>query len=360
MQNTPKTSRMKKWSALILSAMLAVTMTACARSGGAQPNNNAANPADGATTPAASSAEYVIKVAHVVDQENSLHKGFLKFQEYVEKESGGRIGVEIFSDGLMGGDRDLVEGVELGTLHMTAPASTVLVQYAPDIGILDMPFLFPDAQAGFTALDGELGNKINDIILDKVGVYSLGYAYNGARAISNNVRPITKPEDMNGIKVRVMESPVYIDTFKAMGANPTPMSFGEVFTALQQGTIDGQDNAAPLTVSARFFEAQKYFTNLGHTQSFMPLLMNVQFFDSLPEDLQGIVRDGVKVGLIDAQRQIEIDDRDAAIQTMIDFGSTQVDTVSSEDYKKFEESVQSVYDKYRASIDPVLFELAGK
>ncbi len=355
-------SKTKKLFSVMAALGVVLSITGCARGGGTQPVSTAPQSDSSgsavAAAPDAPASVYTIKVGHVVDEENSLHKGFVIFKEYVEKESGGRLAVEIYPNALLGGDRELVEGVELGTFQMTAPASTVLVTYAADMGILDMPFLFSDAQAGFRALDGALGEKLDKIIREKVGVMNLGYGYNGARAVSNNVRPIKQPSDLNGIKIRVMESPIYIDTFKALGANPTPMSFGEVFTALQQGTVDGQDNAATLTVSSRFSEVQKYYTNLGHTQSFMPMLINVDFFEGLPAELQTIVRDGVKVGLVDAQRSIEIEDRDTAIQAMIDSGTTQVDEVTPENYSKFVAAVQSVYEKNKSTIDPALFDLA--
>lgn len=364
-----KSTITRKLLPLAMIFVLALSLTACARGGGASqtvpqesPSTAEAAGSDSAAAPAqqSGSAEFIIKIGHVVDEENAMHKGIVMFKDYVEKESGGRIACEIFPNALLGGDRELVEGVELGTIQMSGPATTVLVSYIPEFGVLDMPFLFSSEEAGFQALDNELGEYLDNLLVEKVGIINLGYGYNGARAISNNVRPILEPADLQGIKIRVMESPIYIDTFKALGANPTPMSFGEVFTALQQGTVDGQDNAAPLTYSSRFHEVQKYFTNTGHTHSFLPMIMNKDFYDSLPDDLKEIVQTGAKLYMVDEQRKMEVGERDIAIQHMVDDAGTQVDVITPENYQKFVDAVQSVYEKNAETITPELVEMAKK
>lgn len=305
-------------------------------------------------------AEFLIKGAHVVDESNSLHKGMAKFKEEVEQKSGGRIAVEIYPNGVLGGDTDLVDAVKMGVIQMAGPATTVLVQYVPEFGVLDMPFLFKSPQAGFKALDNELGAYLDKLLLEKMDIHNLGYGYNGSRSISNSKRPITSPADLEGLKIRVMESPIYIDTFTALGANPTPMSFGEVFTALQQGTVDGQDNAATLTVSARFYEVQKFYTDTGHTLSFLPMIINKKFYDSLPADLKQIVDEVARETMVDFQRQLEIDDRDVAVQIMKDKPGFQVDEVSPENYLKFVEAVEPVYTKNADRINAELLDLARK
>lgn len=348
--------------ALILAVILA--FSACQRGGGAStavpqqsaPASQGEEGADAESIPA--NSEYVIKIGHVVDEENAMHKGIVMFAEYLERESGGRIRCEIFPNALLGGDRELVEGVELGTLQMAGPATTVFVGDVPEFGVLDMPFLFSSPEAGFQALDNELGEYLDQLLLEKTGIVNLGYGFNGARAVSNSVRPILEPSDLNGIKIRVMESPIYIDTFKALGANPTPMSFGEVFTALQQGTVDGQDNAAPLTYSSRFHEVQKYFTNTGHTLSFLPMIMNGDFYNSLPDDLKEMVHTAAKLYLVDEQRRMEMEEKDVAIQAMIDDTGIQVDEITAESYQKFVDAVESVYDKNASTIPSTLVEMA--
>ena len=305
-------------------------------------------------------AEFLIKVGHVVDETNAMHRGIAMFKDEVEEKSGGRIAVEIYPNGVLGGDSDLVDAVKMGVIQMSGPATTVLVQYVPEFGVLDMPFLFSSPQAGFQALDNELGAHLDKLLMDKVGIHNLGYGYNGSRAISNSKRPIKSPEDLKGLKIRVMESPIYIDTFTALGANPTPMSFGEVFTALQQGTVDGQDNAAPLTVSARFYEVQKYFTDTGHTLSFLPMIMNKKFYDSLPDDLKKVVNEAARTNMVDAQRQMEIDFRDVAVKKMEDDAGVQVDVITPENYQKFVDAVTVVYTKNANRINAELLEMARK
>ena len=144
-----------------------------------------------------------------------------------------------------------------------------------------MPFIFKDVKSAFAALDGEVGKTL-DAFLTPVGLKNLGYAYNGARSMTNSKRPINEPADLKGIKMRVMESPVFIDMFKTLGANPTPMSFGEVFTGLQQGTVDAQENSPSLVFSMKFNEVQKYYSLTNHVQGILAILINEKFFNGLP------------------------------------------------------------------------------
>lgn len=310
------------------------------------------------TAPAASEEKVVIKLGHVEPEDRSTHKAAVEFKKYVEEQSGGKITVEIYPNGQLGGDRQMVESVALNTIQMTIPSTSVLTTYTPKFGVLDMPFIFKDEQAAFAALDGEVGKTL-DAFLPPVGLKNLGYNYNGARNISNNVKPINEPADLKGIKMRVMESPVFIDLFKALGANPTPMSFGEVFTALQQGTVDAQENSASLVYSMKFNEVQKYYSITGHVQGILAVVINDKFFNGLPADQQKIVQEGARKYLIEGQRQMEIDDTSMFIKKLADSGMI-INEITPENHQKFVDALKPMYEKYSKEIGQDMFDMVAK
>ena len=248
----------------------------------------------GGVVPAGAQDTYKIKVAYVVPETQSTHIAAKEvFKKYVEAQSKGKIQVELYPNGQLGGDRQAIEAVQLGTIQMTIPAVAVLSGFEPRFQVFDLPFLFKDKQAAYKALDGDLGNALNAALLP-LGLRNLAYAENGFRNITNNRGPIRTPGDLKGLKIRTMENPVHIATFKALGANPTPMSFGELYTALQQKTVDAQENPIPLIYTTKFYEVQKYLTLSGHVYAATALLMNDKFFSSLPKDLQKVVQEGAE------------------------------------------------------------------
>lgn len=300
----------------------------------------------------------VIKVGHIVSEDTATHRACVAFKDYVEKESAGSIEVQLFPNGQLGGDLQLTEAVALNTLQIAIPSTAVLTAYDPIFGLLDLPFIFKDVEAGFNALDGDLGAKLDEKLLG-VGLYNLGYSYNGARSMSNNVRPITEPKDLEGIKMRVMESPVFIDMFKYLGANPTPMSFGEVFTGLQQGTVDGQENAPALVYASKFYEVQKFYSLTGHVQSYLVNIMNADFFNALPAEQQKVVNDGARQFLVEAERTDEINDNIATVDKLIETGMA-VNEISPENMKKFMEALVPMHEQYKAEFGQEWFDLIAK
>ncbi|KUO73057.1 MAG: hypothetical protein APF77_20515 [Clostridia bacterium BRH_c25] len=343
---------MKKLIAILLMVTLVLSLAiGCAK------KEEAAAPTT-SDAPAAEEKKITIKLGHVEAEDRSTHKAAVEFEKYVEQQSEGKVDIEIYPNGQLGGDRQMTEAVALGTLHMTLPTTSVLTTYDPKFGVLDMPFLFKNEQAGFKALDNEIGAEFNEI-LESVGIYNFGYNYNGARHMSNSKHPINEPKDLKGIKMRVQESPVFIDLFKSLGANPTPMSFGEVFTALQQGTVDGQENAASLVYAMKFHEAQKYYSLTGHTYSFLAVMINDKFYKGLPQDIQQIVADGAKKYLIDYQRDMEIND-DSVYMEKLKADGMQINEITPENHEKFVEAVKPMYDKYKAEIGQDMFDLAVK
>lgn len=319
-----------------------------------------AKPADAPAAPAAPAAEekVVIKLGHVEPEDRSTHKACVEFKDYVEAQSGGNITVEIYPNGQLGNDRQMVEAVTLGTIQLTIPATSVLTTYDQKFGVLDMPFVFNDADTAFKALDGDLGKTL-DAILPTVGLMNLGYGYNGARSMSNNVHPINEPKDLKGMKMRVMESPVFIDLFKTLGANPTPMAFGEVYTGLQQGTVEAQENSPSLVYSMKFNEVQKYYSLTGHVQGILAYIVNKDWFEALAADQQKIVTEGARKFLVESQRQKELDDT-AMFLDKLAAGGMIINEITPENHQKFVDALKPMYETYSEKIGKDMFDIVAK
>ena len=311
------------------------------------------------TNPALSAEKvYKIKLAYLPPEAQSTHIGARDyFKKYVEQKSGGRITVDLYPNGVLGGDRQVIEAVQLGTIHMTIPAAAVLSGFEPKFQVLDFPYLFKDKASAYKALDGELGKKLNSMLLP-IGLRNLVFAENGFRHTTNNRNPITKPEDMKGLKIRTMESPVHMASFKALGANPTPMNFGELYTALQQKTVDAMECPIPLIYTSKFYEVQKYCSLTGHFYAATAVLMNENFFQSLPKDLQKIIQDGANLYRAEQRKLSEKQDKEM-LQALKKAGMI-VNDISPEQKKAFIKATLPVYTEFKSLVGNELIELARK
>ncbi|MDY2985279.1 MAG: DctP family TRAP transporter solute-binding subunit, partial [Synergistes jonesii] len=182
---------------------------------------------------ASAAPDYTIKVGYIGSETHPTMQAMKTFAKDVEAGSKGKIKVELYPNAQLGGDRELCEGVQMGTIQMAIPSTSALAGFDKRIQVLDLPYLFTTRKAAFDAVDGELGQKLNSY-LEKKGFFVLGYQENGFRHVTNSKRPIKSPADLKGLKIRTMENPMHIAFFKELGANPTPMSWGELYTALQQ------------------------------------------------------------------------------------------------------------------------------
>jgi tripartite ATP-independent transporter DctP family solute receptor len=210
-----------------------------------------------------------------------------KFEELVEGRLPGRVDVRIFASSQLGSDKEMLTGLRLGTLEMQVPSSA-LHSIDPILGIFDVPFLFEDRQQLERIVEGPLGEDVRRR-LRRHELELLGFWENGFRVITNNVRPVVRPEDLSGIKLRTPNDPGRMRLFRALGASPTSMPFGELFTALRQGVVDGQENPLSQIVSARLYEAQKYLSLSRHVYSPAYPIMSRTFFESLPADVRSVL-----------------------------------------------------------------------
>lgn len=306
----------------------------------------------------AAKPEYVIKVGYILPETQSDHIIMRDvFKKDIEEKSGGRISVELYPNGQLGGDRELIESVQLGTVQVAIPATSALAGFDKRFQVFDLPFLFKSKEVAFKALDGELGRKV-DGLLKPLGMRNLGYGENGYRHITNNRNPIKKPEDLKGIKLRTMENPLHLAFFKMLGANPTPMSFGELYTALQQGTVDGQENPVALVYTSKFYEVQKFYSLTGHVYSATMLVANDDFFAKMPPDLWKIVEDAGRRYVVEQRKLAEVQELEFLEE--LKRQGLQINELTPEEKQLFIDATLPVYDQFKDVIGQELVELAKK
>jgi TRAP-type transport system periplasmic protein len=216
--------------------------------------------------------------------------GANRFKELVEKKSNGRVEVRVHPAGQLGSQRDFVEALRSGTLEITMVTLGFFSAYDPLLNIFELPYLFRDRDHAYRVVDGPIGTQIKDRV-NKKGVHVLAFWEAGLRDITNNVRPIVKPDDLKGLKIRVPESKISIDTFKAFGANPAPLPFTELYMALKQGVFDGQENPPSNIYRSKLYESQKYLSLSGHQFLVHMFMYSGQLWDQLPADIKQIVQD---------------------------------------------------------------------
>lgn len=320
---------------LLITLLLTLVLAACGR-----PDSG------GGTTSGGEDGEesFTIRIPHLVPEEHSSHVALETFKETVEAESDGRVTVELYPNGqLYGSDREAIEAVQLGNVEMTLPAVAPLASFNEKFMVFDLPFLFNSTEAAYRALDGELGQELlEDLKSDNLKGFVFGE--NGFRHTSNNEGPIESPEDLDGLKLRTLENPLHTDTFKAFGANASPFAFGELYTALQQKTYDAMECPISLYYTNKFYEVQDYLTLTGHVYAATILLMNNDFYNELPEDVQQIVTE--------ASEQFRADQRELSQEQNIMFldelkaNGMEVNELTEEQKDVFRQAAVSVYDEY--------------
>ena len=234
-----------------------------------------------------------VRVAHADSPEHPKHLAFLRFAEIVKERSGGNLDVEIFPSGQLGDEREIIEGLKQGTVHLTSVSNGVVTAFDEDFMLLDIPFLFEDEAAARRAIDGA-AEKTLFKNLDDVGLVGLAVWEQGFRNVSSSDNPVTGLDDLKGLKLRTMEAPLHVEAWRAAGANPTPMSWSQVYPSLQQGVIDGQENPLYVVTQEKLYEVQKYVSLTRHIYDAMPVLASKSWFDALPADQQQIVREAIR------------------------------------------------------------------
>lgn len=239
----------------------------------------------------ASAADIDITIGHVDSQDWTISKkgaATQVFKNIVEAESGGRISVNVYPSGQLGGETELLQSAQEGMLTM-AMVSGAYSKLCKEANVLEIPYLFPSAPVAWEVLDGEFGQKLSEHCLKQTGLRNLAYGETGFRHFTNSKREIKSPADLKGLKIRVMTTPLYVELLKSLEAEPTPIAFPEVPAALTTGVIDGQENPVSVISANKFYELQKYITLDGHVYGTDFLLMNNDFYNNLSDTDRAII-----------------------------------------------------------------------
>jgi tripartite ATP-independent transporter DctP family solute receptor len=294
--------------------------------------------AAGLLGPTSAVAQTMLKMNISVAQNSHYGVAIDAFAREIDKRTNGRYKIQNFYAGALGAERESVEGVQLGTLDLTMTSTGPVPNFVPEVAILDIPFLFRDYAHARAVLDGPIGQDLLKKF-DAKGITALAWGENGFRHMTNNKHPVNTPDDLKGLKMRTMENPIHIEAYRKFGILPTPMAFTEVFTALQQGTVDGQENPLSVITAAKLDQVQKYLSLTGHVYSPALILMNKSQFDRLsPADKQAFV-DAAKEAVRVNRARIDDDER-RAIGDLRSKGMAVVDTL---DKTKFRAALTPVY-----------------
>ncbi|WP_317854155.1 TRAP transporter substrate-binding protein [Chakrabartyella piscis] len=334
---------MKKYVGKV-AAVMAMTMvlSACGGSSATESAAPAADSSSDAATEVAADA-VVIKLGTTVNEEDSFQVAAEKFAEIVEAETNGAYVVEIYPNGTLGDERTMLESMQMGTLDMGIITSGPFVNFVPEMGVLDMPFLFASNEEAYKVLDGEVGQELFGL-MEGVNLKGLSYAERGFRNLTNSKKAVESLDDLSGLKIRVMENEVYLSTFESLGVNAVPMAWSEALTALQQGTIDGQENPVNVIYSYKLWESQDQLTMTRHTYASAIMTMSLAKFNSLPEDVQTIFEDAAQEAA-EYERQWIADGEAEMLAEIIANGVTVIEDI---DMDAFKAAVQPTYDAYGA------------
>lgn len=307
-------------------------------------------------TAGAASAATTIKIGHDLSEDTPQHLGCLKWKELVEQRTGGKYIVDIFPSNQLGDDRETAEMLQVGSVQAALIPTAKLSLFAPALQIPDLPFFFPSREICYKFLDSEVGMEILGQ-LSKKGMTGVSFWESGFKQFTAN-RELTVPSDFKGLKFRTMESKLIIEQFKTLGANPVPISFGETYNALQQGTVDGQENPLVSITRMRFYEVQKHMLVSNHGYLAYGFLFSKRWLDKQPEDMQKI--------LIDSAREVATFQREETVRREKGFIETiekagcKVSYLTPENATLFVEATRPVHKEFESSIGKELLARAYK
>lgn len=289
---------------------------------------------------------YTIRFAIVSGPAHTHNRAIEEWAKKVEAETNGRLRIELLGGGQLGGERDYIEGMELGTIEMAQVSTGPVSGFIPDFTVLSLPFVFDDYDHIARVVTGPAGDKLFERLAER-DIVGLTWFTNGFRSVFNRHRPVNAPADLSGMRIRVMESAVMVDTLNQMGAAATPMAYGELYSAIQQGVMDGAENAPGNMLNDQFHEVAGY---LSLTQHFAPpgvVAISKRVFDRLPDDLQSYLKSSA-LELGEYQRDLDRIEQEAAVQRLRELG-VQVNDVNRE---AFRAATAPVIDSFRRQIDP--------
>lgn len=334
--------------------MLMMAMALFVACGGNGETNNAANDKDKAR-----GDKVTIRMGNQVDENNFLNQGYVKFKEIIEEKSDGQFEVEIYNGGtLVASDEEIVDALKNGTLDLSTSSAygTANTTDVSALKLFDMPMLFDDRDQFYGLLDGDYGDNIKKEIDEKTNLQTLGFIDLGSYGILNGKKSVEKPEDLKGLKIRTSAADLHLDTLSAMGANPTPMSYSEVFTGLQQGTIDGVSTTTPLIYGDRFYEVSENMTLTNHVLLPHVLMINDDFYAKLTDEQKDILNESVEEYIAYA-RELVIEAEKEAVENMKAEGVNVVE-LTDEQREAFKKAVEPVLEKHKKDVGEENYEKA--
>ncbi len=291
-------------------------------------------------------ADYTIRLSHGDNENNPTHKGALKFEELAEKYSNGRIDVQIFPSNQLGSEQEVAQALRTGSIEAEILYTGNLVPLAPSVGVMMLPYAFTSNDDAHKAMDA-LKGPLNERLPKEAGVRILGYFEKGFRVLTNSKREVKTLEDLKGLKIRVSKNNIAIETFKSWGLDPIPMAWAEVFPALQQGVIDGQENPYTTAISSKFYEVQKYITEIHYLIWSGPIIISERFYQGLPADLQDALnRAGVEAAAY--ERQVSASETEKAKKELVERGMTLSGPPTDE--VKWQEAAKALWPSFSDSI----------
>ena len=307
--------------------------------------------------PGASAAdikERNIKFPIVNQMDHPQGIGAKKFAELVEQKSGGKMKVKVFPGGTLGGEQQVASAMQGGTIEASSMAPAQLVGMIKEFVVLDFPFAFATEREADSVLDGAFGKKLLAKLPEK-GLVGLGFMEQGYRSITNSKRPVNKLEDIQGLKIRTIQNPLYIDMLGALGANAVPMAFPELYQAMESKAVDGQENPYATAEASKFYEVQKYFSNTRHIYNPQMMLVGKKFWDQLSADEKKILQDASDEAR-DYQRKVAREMSEKSRQNLIKNGM-QVNDIAPAEIARMRDKVKPVVDKYTAQVgEPLVKE----
>jgi TRAP-type transport system periplasmic protein len=287
---------------------------------------------------ATAQAQTTIKIGYANTKESHLGVGAAVFCDEIQNKTSGRYTCQHFPSSALGGEREMTEGLQIGTIDAANLTTGPLGNFVPEVRILDLPFLFRDYDHARKTLDGSIGNELLGKFTSK-GLVALAWTENGFRHMTNNKRAINRPTDAAGLKMRTMENKVHIEGYKAFGIQPTPMAFPEVFGALQQGTVDGQENPIPVILASKFSQVQKHLSLTSHVYSPAVLMLSPRLWAKVVEADKPIFQEAARKAAA-AQRKKVNDDETNGVAQLEKSGMAVVRTV---DGQAFRDAMKPVY-----------------
>ena len=313
---------MKRLVALLtLFALSLVLLTSC---GGNENNTTPPTDNDNVNAPqdndgdASADGSYTMRIPHAVAETHPSHVTLLEFKKTVEEGTGGAVKVEIIPNGALGGETQNAELIQMNSAEATVIGADAASGMVPELALIGAPYLFNSRTSAYAALDGAFGEKLAELA-EPFNFYLAGWGDAGFRNVANSKHEIVKPDDLKGIKIRVMDNELHMALFREFGASPTPIAFNELFTALQQKTVDAQENPITVFTVSGFYEAQKYMTTTEHVYTAAPLIINKSWLESLPEEYQTVIKDAGAQWAMDQRAAME-GGEDAHMQTCKDNG----------------------------------------